>query len=315
MLLSLHLEAQNIVQNGGFENIEACPTGPSQIWRAEHWDSSGNSPDLYNSCSDDEYSVPVNVNGTQSAHNGNSYGGIGSYVHEFEDTREIMQNELRYPLSANSEYYLEFYVSLSDSSKFASHNLGVTFTGTDPSTYLTCYPNCDIYVENNNSNPLTSKDDWIKISGTFIAGGGEKYLHISNLRTDSDSEVEPVIGGGVGPDYDWNFAAYYIDDVWLSHVDSAHYVGIDELGTYNYQFELYPNPSEGGTVSINCNLRSDDVAELRVFDMSGRQVYRNNEVCGANVIELTDLSEGIYHCLLVVNGKASLSEKLVILRD
>lgn len=84
---------------------------------------------------------------------------------------------------------------------------------------------------------------------------------------------------------------------------------------YSYnKLRLYPNPTTG-FVTIDCQLEDEDVAELRVFDMSGRQVYRDNEVCGANTVELQDLSEGLYHCVLVINGNATLSEKLVILRE
>ncbi len=82
----------------------------------------------------------------------------------------------------------------------------------------------------------------------------------------------------------------------------------------NHGLKLYPNPTTGA-VTIDCQLKDEDVAELRIFDMSGRQVYRNNEVCGANTVELQDLSEGLYHCVLVINGNATLSEKLVILRE
>lgn len=78
--------------------------------------------------------------------------------------------------------------------------------------------------------------------------------------------------------------------------------------------KLYPNPTTG-SVSIECHLNDEDVAELRVLDMSGRVVYRDENVCGPNAIILNGLSEGLYHCVLIVNGKASLSEKLVILRE
>ena len=109
---------------------------------------------------------------------------------------------------------------------------------------------------------------------------------------------------------------YYIDDVWLSHVDSAHYVSVNEqLGIKNYELRVWPNPSAGGSVTVECKLKGGDKAELMVFDMVGRWVYRNSNVCGSNAVVLEGLSEGLYHCVLVINGKAALSEKLVILRE
>lgn len=77
---------------------------------------------------------------------------------------------------------------------------------------------------------------------------------------------------------------------------------------------LYPNPTTGA-VTVVCNLEEEDKAELQVFDMSGRQVYRTNQVCGNAVVELDGLNNGLYHCRLVINGTTSLSEKLIILRE
>ncbi len=320
-ILSGQIMGQNIVPNGGFEYILNCPTGGGAVFWATPWRSSANSPDLYNECGSNGYSVPLNINGLQLPHQGEGYVGIASYVNHpsFVDAREFLKCTLNYALIENEQYYVEFYASQGDSAEYATHNLGVTFTDvvTDTGEFgeLLCWPDCEIYLENTSANPLTSKTEWMKVSGTFTALGGERYMHIGNFRTDSNSEIE-FVGGGIGPQYDWFLAYYYIDDVWLSHVDSAHYVGInEELGIKNYGFDVFPNPSAGVSVTVNYNLPGGDVAELRVFDMSGRQVYRNSNVCGTNAVRLEGLSEGLYHCVLIVNGKTTLSEKLVILRE
>lgn len=311
------MEAQNIVQNGGFEEIDFCPNSAGQIWVAEPWFGSNGSPDLFYTCGYNTYSIPQNKLGFQLTNSGNGYAAIGTYSegsHGF-NPREFLQGDLRYALQAGESYYVQFFVSQADSMQFASHNLGVTFTPTDTAEYLLCYPGCEIYYENTSVNPLTSKTDWTRVSGTFTAHGGERYIHIGNLRSDDDSEIE-FIGGSNNPDLVWNQAGYYIDDIWLSHIDSAGYVSVNEqLSTNNYELKLYPNPSIGGSVTIECHLEQDDSAELMVFDMSGRRVYRDVNVCGTNAIRLEGLSEGLYHCVLVINGKTSLSEKLVILRE
>jgi len=249
-------------------------------------------------------------------HHGEGYAGFATYVNHpsFVDAREFLKCPLNYSLIQNEDYYVEFQVSQSDSAQYATHNIGVTFTDVDTGEFgeLLCWPDCEIYLENTSANPLTSKTEWMKVSGTFTALGGERYMHIGNLRTDSNSEIE-FVGGGVGPEYDWFVAAYYIDDVWLSHVDSAHYVGIAPPPTKG-GVKVFPNPSLDGSVTVQCELKGSDQAELRVFDMSGRRVYSNTRVCGPNSVLLNGLSEGLYHCVLVINGKASLSEKLVILR-
>ena len=80
------------------------------------------------------------------------------------------------------------------------------------------------------------------------------------------------------------------------------------------KLRLYPNPTTG-TVKIECSLKENDKAELNIYDMSGRRVYNNTNVCGPNALRLEGMSEGLYQCVLIINGEASLSEKLVILRE
>jgi len=46
-----------------------------------------------------------------------------------------------------------------------------------------------------------------------------------------------------------------------------------------------------------------------------RQVYTNTRVCGPNAVKLSGLSDGLYQCVLVINGKAALMEKLVIFKE
>lgn len=165
------MQAQNIVQNGGFEEIDFCPNSAGQIWVAEPWFGSNGSPDLFYTCGYNTYSIPQNKLGFQLTNSGNGYAAIGTYSegsHGF-NPREFLQGDLRYALQAGESYYVQFFVSQADSMQFASHNLGVTFTPTDTAEYLLCYPGCEIYYENTSVNPLTSKTDWTRVNGTFIS--------------------------------------------------------------------------------------------------------------------------------------------------
>ncbi|MGB1318538.1 MAG: T9SS type A sorting domain-containing protein, partial [Flavobacteriales bacterium] len=274
--ISLQLEAQNIVPNGGFEEITSCPSGGAQIFRAPPWRSSANSPDLYNTCGDFGYSVPENLGGTQTPREGEGYAGFSTYVNHpsFVDAREFIKCTLDYGLVAGEIYYVEFYVSQRDSMEYATHNLGVTFTDVDTGEFgeLLCWPGCNVYVENTSANPLTSKTEWVKVSGTFTALGGERYIHLGNFRTDEDSEIE-FIGGGVGPEYDWFVSGYYIDDVWLSHVDSMNYLGVDDLpfgSAQSAHLEVYPNPTNSSLqITSKGSLQPQTVS---VYSIEGKLV-------------------------------------------
>jgi hypothetical protein len=289
--MSLRSEAQNIVQNGGGEEITLCPTGSNQIFRAPPWESSAISPDLFNSCNSDDYSVSENFLGYQEANKGEGYFGLLTYSQPNPDVREFMQNTLLYELIAGEEYYIEFHVSQADSFQFVTQNLGVTFTELNPTTFLTCYPNCTIYVENDSSNPLTSKTEWVKISGTFTAQGGERYIHIGNFRTDDDSEIE-FIGGGTDPNVVWNQAYYYIDDVWLSHIDSAGYVGVGEVED-DIGFEIYPNPTNG-LLHIGLAGEMEGGYTVRLVSINGLLIREEGLSGSSTILDIADLSKGIY---------------------
>lgn len=263
LTLSEMANGQNIVPNSGFEEITNCPNSGGRISWAPPWYKSANSPDLFNVCGDFGYSLPLNRLGFQTTHSGDGYAGISTYTENWhgQNTREFLKCTLNYSLAVGEEYYVEYYVSQADSFQFATHNLGVTFTDviTDTGEFgeLLCWPDCNVYVENTSANPLSSKTDWVKVSGTFTAHGGERYIHIGNFRTDDNSEIESV-GGGSDPDINWNHSYYYIDDVWLSHVDSAHYVSVnEELGINSGQLSVYPNPASS-ILNVQSDLERQD---------------------------------------------------------
>ena len=160
---------QNIIQNWSFEEVTFCPSGPGGIFRAPPWTRSSGSPDLFNVCGDFGYGVPVNKVGHQQPRTGEGYALFATYSGNIPDAREYAQNELLYALIGEEQYYFEAYVSQCDSLQFATHNVGITFTETDQESGLACNLDCEIYFENDASNPLTSKTDWMKVNGTFIS--------------------------------------------------------------------------------------------------------------------------------------------------
>ena len=66
---ALAQQPQNLVVNGNFENIQSCPTGFSQLWKAA-WrqpTSHAGSSDLFNVCGGASVDVPNNTFGVAPA--------------------------------------------------------------------------------------------------------------------------------------------------------------------------------------------------------------------------------------------------------
>lgn len=313
MLLSHLSVAQNIVVNGGFEDLESCPQSPGRLYLATPWRSGQGSVDLMNVCGIGEWTIPTNRGGGQWPNNGSGYARFATFSSIFDNARELLWQPIRYKLVAGEQYYFEMYVSLCDSLAYATHNMGIVFEDTilDDQFLLECLFQCPPVVENTSANPLTSKTGWIKVSGTFTAEGGEKYIHIGNLRNDSASEIEHV-GGGVGNEqYTWEESAYYIDDVWLSHVDSMHYVSVNEgLGMSNHGLEVWPNPT-GEVFTVKSGKPHET---LTLYDMTGRDVLESMERALQTVVDVSLLAEGVYVLKLEYDDGTTVSQRVVVQR-
>jgi len=206
------VKAQNLVPNPSFEYYTQCPWdagGSGQLNFAYTWQSpTTGTPDLFNSCSSiASSSVPSNGIGYEYAHNGNGYSGIYCY-YKWILGREYIQVQLIDSLQKNTIYCVEFYVSLADKSDYAVNNIGA-FLSTDSVRSNTSLIVCTPQIVNSSANPLTNKTGWTKISGSFIANGGEKYITIGNFNDDANSDTVRVSSNG------WNgsIAYYYIDEV------------------------------------------------------------------------------------------------------
>ncbi len=216
------VDAQNLVPNGDFENYSSCPITAGQIYLAPPWGyilgGGGGSPDYFNSCATPFTSgVPFNYFGYQYAHSGNAYAHVGIYVPSSTTyNREYMQSPLKDSLKAGEEYFIAFYVSLPNDCQYAADGIGAYFSVTPVSSTLNTVLPYTAQVNNPTGNILTDTMDWTKISGSFIATGGEKYIVIGNFKDDANTSSIIFNSTGIQP-----FAGYYIDDVSVSLIEKV----------------------------------------------------------------------------------------------
>ncbi len=247
ILNSSILFGQNLVPNPSFEYHTRCPFDTTSFpsgflllaypWQNPSTVGNGDSsPDLFDTCSTNVgFSVPNNAWGNEYPHTGNAYSGIYCY-YKWILSREYIQVQLIDSLQKKTPYCVEFYVSLADVSTYAANNIGAYFSVDAIS--MTGYSNLPYIpqVINSNNNLLINKHGWKKVSGSFIANGGEKYITIGNFNDDPSTDTIFVDSTG----WDGGIAYYYIDDV--SIMDCRDTTGIE-----NYQnsstINIYPNPT------------------------------------------------------------------------
>lgn len=183
----------NLVPNPSFEICTNCssnimeftvPNGPQILG----WNNPNSStPDFIN---------VSNLNLPFDTIDGTNFLGILSYqsifndpLPDFHDQREYIQCELIDSMVFKDVYLVDFY-SLSDtnSANFLTNNIGIHFSNTPIISNNGDYINLDAQVKYYNNEVVENPYKWVKISGIYIATGGEKYLTVGNFNSDVETD-------------------------------------------------------------------------------------------------------------------------------
>ena len=220
LLSSVCFSQTNLVPNPSFEDTVHCPISSGEIANAEFWFSPLtplSSSDYFNSCSPSA-NVPNSPLGFQQAHTGNAFAGIILYAHISSNYREYIETKLTSLLIQNKKYCIEFYVNLANASKFALDKIGLLISNdsiiNDSLTTINKIPQ----IENLVGNIISDTVNWVKISGEFIAQGGEQFITIGNFYSYSSTNID-TIGYPIAVD---SYAYYYIDDVSVYYCDTIY---------------------------------------------------------------------------------------------
>ncbi|HZF99493.1 MAG TPA: hypothetical protein VEY71_00750, partial [Chitinophagales bacterium] len=194
MLFGVSTKAQNLVPNPSFEEYDVCPDGLNDFngYVSGWFKASPSSTDYYHACAGSvgEAGVPQNFPGYQVPRTGEAYAGILCYTDG--GTREYVEIGLTQPLQADTAYCAEFYAVRCNYYGSVVSSLGICFT-TDTAYEITI--DAISYVPQI-TNPLTDfitdTLNWTRVSGQFIAQGGERFVTIGNFLPNEES---PVVTG------------------------------------------------------------------------------------------------------------------------
>ena len=234
---------QNIVANPGFENV-VCPTGYGQISNATGWSyafASDGSSDLLHACHTGGIcGVPGNFWGSSWPHSGNGYAHAGSFLFSDSNTEYIL-GHFNSPMVAGKCYYVEFWVKrtlsngLQSSLNFAVRGIGAYISAFPPQQSINIYGNPHGYI---NVQPqivyddfLTDHQNWVKVSGTYKAQGGEQFITIGNFAQNLVFNVDYIVAIP-GNSYNLSNAqvGYFFDDVLVEETDGcANNVYIEDV--------------------------------------------------------------------------------------
>lgn len=312
---SVFVYSQNLVPNGSFEVFSACPNFYTQIYKAVGWFqphkypgvgnsvNSSSSSDYFNSCSPVPYlSIPSNAVGFQYARTGNAYAGIAFFTIWVNGNgyREYIEVKLNQALVENKKYDLTYYVSFAEGSLYSTTKFDAYFSNDSLLHTSIDLIKIPVSPQIQYNGRIDDTLNWVAVSGSYIANGGEQFLTIGNFQDSAaSSPVYLPSGFQVGGSY------YFIDDVSLIE-DTI--TGLDELSNSN--FEIFPNPS-----SNYFNVKSmNDITGISLIDIYANTVIKKNNNKIIETIDVSNLADGIYFVVCEFKNGMKVRKKIVVNR-
>jgi OmpA-OmpF porin, OOP family len=206
-LFSFFSSAQNLVPNPGFEEHHEGGEGFANIYLARHWLSANpGTPDYYNLTLSKKYSQG------QEPHSGNAFAGL-IVLDKYEDVVEYLQVKLLDTLARDCTYELEMYVSLSSGSRLIPEKLQAYLSPVrdriEVWKMLKVQPQMHFRTDTQQAAP----GSWFRISATYKAKGGEKYLTFGNF---TPSRLLKTSSTNLPYSSEKDILSYYfVDDVQL----------------------------------------------------------------------------------------------------
>lgn len=213
------INAQNLISNPGFEDIDSCYGNASPIgFDVFQWSGctgwacpSIASSDLWCENSTIGNNSPPNIPIPiyQIPHSGKNYAGLLIFEIINQNYREYIRNKLIQPLESNSYYEFSLYISPNEGNINSSSCIQAYFSNAIISSNNYYALSVIPQWKNDTGNYIVDTIAWIKLTGVFKALGGENYVTIGCFDDSTTINVKDK-----NPDTTSDLY-YVIDDVEL----------------------------------------------------------------------------------------------------
>jgi len=312
----------NLINNPNLEEYTCCPTNMGMIDCATYWTQplvGNSSSEYYNVCGIDSLLFPNLIVFFDHAYFGNGYAGIVTFSYNPSvippsDYREYIQGRLSKPLNAGQCYYGEFWVKVfnwSNSIPYCANDaLSIFFSDTLPQRtgsdeMAMFYPS---QINNLTGRIISDTSNWVKISGSLIAAGGEKYFTVGNFKL--PNEVNSIYFGAP------NFArsTYFFDNFSLCPCEDT--IPPDTVKPIIPVLEVYPNLANENLFILFNGYDQLQAIDLEIYNILGELVM-NEQIISSDAptsINIAPIASGCY-AIVLKNGSSILyKDKLIIIK-
>jgi len=229
VLISFFTFSQNLVMNPSFEDYYDNVENDVKLSKVQYWKLIKVSAYYYNT----KLSYfPNSSLGYQDARTGDACIELELVDDDAAETGGLIQGHLTETLKANVCYYGELYLNLYENGNSTTSDIYMFFSDTtfEPKLKNACYQRLVPQIANAKDNFISDKTNWVKISGTFKAKGGEKYILLgNNTKTTTLSNYNNKHKG----------LFYFIDDVLVKELPFCpeDYVADSTMTFNNLNFE------------------------------------------------------------------------------
>lgn len=185
--------AQDLIQNGGFEQIKKCPKDLG-FFTAKQWNSVSRSgtPDLYSTCvPPGKVPSPTWAYCQVKPFEGKNFAGIITHFHR-ETYREYIYTKLNGFMIKDSLYELSIALSVSQLARFKQQYLDIVFTDESlltfaPKPIIDTMPSLTLSLDS-----LKTDGEWRVFKAFYVANGSERFMNIGNFHSKTTNSIEKI---------------------------------------------------------------------------------------------------------------------------